>query len=302
MGATDHPGRDRSSLLVSAVRRSIIEQLDALPRLAVEGRPTRDKGMTAAELGEVLGLHSTTVRFHLDQLVAGGLVGAHFVRRGGAGRPAKRYFAIEREQLAAPAPAEGPYQVLATLLAGALDPSDEHRMTPEEAGAQWVRERLGVEPGHGGPGPSAAATTGEWVAKVGAVVDLLEEWGYTPDLEVSGRRGDVTLTLQECPFLDLARARPEVVCGVHRGLLKGALEVAGEDAAGVSLRPFTGPSTCHAVLLRDRTPPGAPIEPGPARWVAPGQEQAAADPHRGPAPHTQHPDDSDRTTAPGDPA
>jgi predicted ArsR family transcriptional regulator len=300
MGAIEHTGRDRSSLLVSAVRRSIIEQLAGLPRLAVEGRPTRDKGMTAAELGNVLGLHSTTVRFHLDQLVAAGLIGAHFVRRGGAGRPAKRYFVVEAEEAAPQPAAEGPYQVLATLLAGALDPADESRLTPEEAGAQWVRERLGADRPGGPSAPSTARTTGEWVAKVGAVVDLLQEWGYTPDLEVSGRRGDVTLTLQDCPFLDLARARPEVVCGVHRGLLKGALEAAGEEAAGVSLRPFTGPTTCHAVLLRDRTPPGEAIEPGPARW-------ATAEPGEGPV-LPEGPDtaslspDSRPTTAPGDPA
>lgn len=301
MDASERAGRDGASLLLSAVRRSIIEQLTALPRLAVEGRPTRDKGMTATELGQVLGLHSTTVRFHLDQLVAGGLVGAHFVRRGGVGRPAKRYFVLEGERPVAPPTVEGPYQVLATLLAGALDPEGESRMTPEEAGAQWVRKRLGAGPSpEGAPAsvPEPATTTGEWVAKVGAVVDLLQEWGYTPDLEVSGRRGDVTLTLQDCPFLDLARVRPEVVCGVHRGLLKGALEVAGEDAAGVSLRPFTGASTCHAVLLRDRTPPGEPIEPGPGRWATPAASGADATTdltaHVIP---TDHP-----TTAPGDPA
>ena len=299
MAATHPAGRDGASLLTSAVRRSIVEQLSTLPRLAVEGRPTRDKGMTAAELGRELGLHSTSVRFHVDQLVAAGLVGAHFVRGGGAGRPAKRYFAIDAPP-ATPEPShEGPYQVLATLLSGALDPVEDTPLTPEEAGAQWVRERLRAHPepsGAGqGPGvvPSAAATTGEWVAKVGGVVDLLQEWGYTPDVEVSGRQGDVTLTLQDCPFLDLARAHPEVVCGVHRGLLKGALEVAGEGRAGVSLRPFTGPRTCHAMLLRDRTPPGEPIELGTGRWAEDRPpEPAALHP-------TATPSDSPRQT-PGD--
>ena len=285
------PSRGADSLMASAVRRSIVERLRALPPLAVSGRPTRDTGLTAAELGQELGLHSTTVRFHLDQLVDGGLVDTHVLRSGGAGRPAKRYVASAEAQ-AVPEPAiEGPFQVLATVLASALDPTQGESPTPEEAGAQWVRRRLGVD----GTEPLAepARTTGEWVGKVGSVVDLLQEWGYTPDLEMSGRHGDVRITLRDCPFLDLARESPEVVCGVHRGLLKGALEVAGEDAAGVSLRPFVAHATCHALLLRDRTPPGEPIEPGPARW---GSSQ-----HAVPADDPETPTDTPATT-PGDPA
>ena len=293
--ARERASADGSALLLSRVRRSIVDHLSSLHRLAVEGRPTRDCGLTAAELGEVLGLHSTTARFHLDQLVAAGLVGAHSVRSGGVGRPAKRYFVVEEEQSAVPA-VEGPYQVLAGLLAAALDPAGGEQLSPEEAGVEWVRRRLGAEPGQ--PPPTAARRTGEWVAKVGTVVDLLQEWGYTPDLEVTGRRGDVTLTLTDCPFLDLARERPEVVCGVHRGLLKGALEVAGEESAGVTLRPFTGPRTCRALLLRGGAPAGEAIVPGPGRWA----HRVDAGPQQDlPRPPHELLDANPRPVAPGDP-
>ena len=86
--ATERVSTDGSALLLSRVRRSIVDQLSALPRLAVEGRPTRDRGLTAAELGEVLGLHSTTVRFHLDRLVAAGVL------REVTGRGAWRAYAL----------------------------------------------------------------------------------------------------------------------------------------------------------------------------------------------------------------
>lgn len=242
-----------AGLLTSGVRRRIVEHLGSLPRLAVEGRPTKDQGMTAGELGDVLGLHSTTVRFHLDQLVAAGLVTSHFVRRGGAGRPAKKYVVAEgrlEDVMGAGAPAAGPYKVLAGLLASAFEPTEGEQAppTPEEAGREWVRRRLAVQEESEEQAP--AATTGEWLGKMGAVVDLLEEWGYTPDLAVGGRDGDVMLTLHDCPFLDLARVHPAVVCGVHRGLLRGALEAAGESGARVSLRPFVDARTCHAVLVR----------------------------------------------------
>ncbi|MGD8150929.1 helix-turn-helix transcriptional regulator [Ornithinimicrobium sp. Y1694] len=276
MRAADLEQPDGAALLTSAVRRRIVDTLAALPRLAVEGRPTRDGGLTAAELGDRLDLHSTTVRFHLDQLVGAGLVDSHFVRDGGAGRPKKKYVIVEGDLSEVVRPdAAGPYRMLATLLADALDPSTATELTPEQAGIDWVRRRLAerraAAGGDRGAAPERAGTTGQWLGKVGGVVDLLEEWGYTPDLTLDGAEGDLTLTLRDCPFLDLARAHPAVVCGVHRGLLKGALQEAGEEQAEVSLRPFVAPATCHAVVVRDATSktieglalPGD-REPGPA--------------------------------------
>lgn len=243
-------GTGGAALLTSAVRRRIVEQLAELPRLASAGR-TREEGMTAAELGAVLGLHTTTVRFHLDQLVNAGLLRSQFVRSGGAGRPAKRYAVVPAELDAGQQPpsTEGPYRLLASLLADAMAEDEEGRLTPEEAGREWVRRSMAARRGEH-DAPETAATTGEWVGKVGAVVDLLTEWGYVPDLSLDGTEGDVTLTLHDCPFRDLARVHPDVVCGVHRGLLRGALESAGEDQAHVSLTPFVTPSTCSALLLR----------------------------------------------------
>lgn len=248
-----------AQLLASSVRRSIVDHLASLPRLGNQGQPTRERGATAAELGEVLGLHTTTVRFHLDQLVAAGLVTSQFVRDGGVGRPAKRYLVADSALPLVADQEAGPYQVLAKLLAQALDPREQAGLTPERAGVQWVRRRLGVAEPADGPGGAAevatpAATTGEWVAKVGGIVDLLQAWGYSPDLAVSGAHGEVQLTLRDCPFLELAAEHPAVVCGVHRGLLRGALEASGEPQATVGLVPFVDDRTCHALLRRHHTP------------------------------------------------
>lgn len=245
-----------AALLTSAVRRNIVEHLAGLPRLTASGGLTREQGLTAGELGEVLDLHTTTVRFHLDQLVRAGLLRSHFVKSGSAGRPAKRY-AVDEGELgeAVSPPSEGPYQVLATLLAGAMADTDgEEPTTPEQAGRDWVLRRV-AERRRGEPSAedlAPADTTGRWMGKVGTVVDLLEEWGYVPDLSLSGQEGDVTLTLRDCPFLDLAKVHPEIVCGVHRGLLGGALEAVGENQAGVSLRPFVTDRSCHATLFRQK--------------------------------------------------
>ena len=241
---------DGATLLTSDVRRHIVDHLAGLT--AAEG-----EGLTAAELGDLLGLHSTTVRFHLDQLVVAGLVRSHFVKRGGVGRPAKKYLVVEGEldSVLHEGATEQPYRVLAGLLASVVDPERTIELTPEQAGEEWVLRRLAAD---GREVQRPAATTGEWVGKVGEVVDLLQDWGYRPDLSVSGHGGDVTLTLRDCPFLDLARQHTAVVCGIHRGLLRGALRVAGEDGAAVSLRPLVDERTCHAVLTRPGATPTTP--------------------------------------------
>jgi predicted ArsR family transcriptional regulator len=50
-----------------------------------------------------------------------------------------------------------------------------------------------------------------------------------------------------CPFRDLAEAHGRVVCGVHRGLIRGALAELGAPSE-VELRPFVEPSRCLAEI------------------------------------------------------
>ncbi len=54
-----------------------------------------------------------------------------------------------------------------------------------------------------------------------------------------------TVWLRTCPLLDAARTYPQVVCTVHRGLVEGLLDAAGEppagEADGVALDPFAEP-------------------------------------------------------------
>ncbi|MGB3185865.1 MAG: helix-turn-helix domain-containing protein [Ornithinimicrobium sp.] len=249
-----------AALLTSTVRRRIMDHLFGLSWVPDEdGSSTRRTGLSAAELGELLGLHTTTVRFHLDQLVTAGLVESRFVPQDGAGRPRKTYFAVEGRL--DPDPPAGPYAVLAELLTAALDPSEQARLSPEEAGIRWVERRTGSpaqasSPSTGGqppPAPPAARTPGAWLGRVGEVIDLLNEWGYTPQLSTDQGGRVVDVTLHDCPFLDLARTHPEVVCGVHRGLLRGALTHVGETEAEISLRPFVSERTCLATLS-SRTP------------------------------------------------
>lgn len=229
------PADTRAALLASPVRRAIIESLERF----AESDHTEDGGApvggtTAAQLAEELGMHVTTARFHLDQLELAGLVLSHFTTVFGVGRPRKVY---------AVAPATNEPDRTAShlkLLAGVLSASFSSDLTPEQAGEQWVHEHLTLDK------TAPASTPGAWLTKLGLLIDMLQRWGYTPNLTTTDGGRSCRIDLVDCPFMDLARANPDVVCGIHRGLLTGALEQMGEKQVEVSLQPFVGPSLCHA--------------------------------------------------------
>ena len=91
-----------------------------------------------------------------------------------------------------------------------------------------------------------ADTPGRWLGKLAQMIDVLQEWGYTPELSTSEGGRSAEVTLAHCPFLELARANPAVVCGIHRGLIAGSLAQLGETATRVSLEPFVDSTTCLA--------------------------------------------------------
>jgi predicted ArsR family transcriptional regulator len=75
-----------------------------------------------------------------------------------------------------------------------------------------------------------------------AVRHLFGELGFAP--EPVGEQ----LVLHACPYRPLARRHPDVVCGVHLGLLRGAVEAHGGDSDAAWLRPFVSPTRCTAGL------------------------------------------------------
>jgi predicted ArsR family transcriptional regulator len=179
------------------------------------------EGLEAAALADRTGLHPNTVRLHLATLEEAGLVQRETVRRGGRGRPAIRYLAVE------PGDEDG-HRLLAAMLATALSTGDHTRPSPaaEGAGRRWGR--------HLAAGP---ARTGEVREEVTGLFDRL---GFAPAAD-RGR-----LVLHDCPYRDLARRHPDVVCGLHLGLLRGALEERGAPADDAWLEPFVTPTRCIA--------------------------------------------------------
>ena len=231
------PQHNAAALLASPVRRQIVDAL------ALADGDADTPGLTAAELGAEVGLHVTTVRFHLDQLVAAGIVESAVRRGGGAGRPRKVYTLAPGSLDDVDARAEADHlRLLSGLLASTLTQGvSGHAMTPAEAGRRWAVEHVSSQ-----QGSPPADTPGRWLGKLAQMIDVLQEWGYTPELKTTDGGRVAEVTLAHCPFIDLARENPAVVCGIHRGLIAGSLSQLGESATRVSLEPFVDETTCIA--------------------------------------------------------
>lgn len=239
MTTTDE--HDAAVLLASPVRRSLVAALERQP----PGARIDDRGMTAAELAPLVDLHVSTVRFHLDQLVAAGVLVADFRRRETAGRPRKVYRKATRQ----PVQGGDPLRLLTQLLTEAMTATVHgETVTPYEAGRRWAREHL-----EGHPDRTPADSPGGWLGRVGEVIDVLDGWGYHPEVSTSEGGRTARVELSDCPFLDLARDNQAVVCGVHLGLIAESMAQAGEADAEVTLEPFVTENRCLA-HIRSTTP------------------------------------------------
>ncbi len=147
---------------------------------------------SAAEVGEDLGIHTSTARFHLDHLVEEGRVRMSREKRSTRGRP-RTLFTLS------PDPTEGPraYQMLAGVLVSHLARREDAARLAAQAGVEWGRRFRGE-----------------------GVETLLTEVGFAPAAD-QARPGRIEL--RHCPFIDLAMDHPGVVCPLHRGVVEGAV-------------------------------------------------------------------------------
>jgi predicted ArsR family transcriptional regulator len=203
-------------------------------------------GMTAAQVADATGLHPSTVRAHLDQLAASGLLTRHRRGDGSPGRPAWQYRAAPIPDLDRAGPEtsrDHPYRDLAAALIGQLSrDTDDPQSTGVRAGRDWGR--------------ALARPLGR-VKPMDGLLRVLDRLGFSPQIVERPDPGSAVVHLRSCPFLDLALANPDVVCGVHQGVIGGALGALGASAADTDLEPFAVPGAC---VVRVRTSAPAPTD------------------------------------------
>lgn len=198
----------------------------------------RDAGWVAAQVG----LAVSTARFHLDNLVAEGLVRVAREHQHRPGRPRLTYRALPPEGV----DGESSYRHLAGLLAEVLAGVDPRLSLV--AGRRWADDLL-LRTSVLGPIDTVVPEQvhHEFVRRV---VDLLDEGGFAPRLVASGR-----LELHRCPFLGLAERCADVVCGVHLGLLRGLADGLGLDAQPTLIPVTDGSGPCLVDVPLPRSAP-----------------------------------------------
>jgi predicted ArsR family transcriptional regulator len=221
------PSQDVLRVLGDNTRYAIYLELARSPRPQV-----------TAEIAETLGLHPNTVRPHLDRMREVGLLEVTTDARGEVGRPQHRY------SLAPDSPSLGLEPPTMPMLARMVL-SMARRVGANEADAAAVGEAEGaVRAARYAAAPSALE----------ALVADLDRLGFDPvvtgdDEVVDDDDEPVTavVAFANCPFADLARDHPDLVCALHRGLVAGFVAQMG-DAEVTEFCPLASRTPCRVAV------------------------------------------------------
>jgi predicted ArsR family transcriptional regulator len=186
------------------------------------------------EVAQRIGLHANTARFHLEALVEAGLAVRETEDRQSPGRPRIGYLAV-----ADGAGGQRRYRLLAemltSLIAGTMLAPGK---AAEDAGREWGAYLTEQPP------PYQRPSTAESVAKL---TDIMTDFGFAPKTE-AGDGGQYRLGLQQCPFREVAERHQDVVCSLHLGMMRGALDRMRAPLYADRLVPFVEPGLCVAWL------------------------------------------------------
>ena len=193
------------------------------------------------EVAQRMGLHPNTARFHLEALVEAGLAVRETEERETPGRPRIGY----RAAVGGPA-GRRRYRLLAemltSLIAGTMP---EPGKAAEEAGREWGAYLTEQPP------PYQKLTAEEAIGKLTAI---MEELGFSPQVEAGDDGGQYRLCLRQCPFREVAQQHQNVICALHLGLMRGALARMRAPVTADRLDPFVEPSLCVARLTERENP------------------------------------------------
>ncbi|HUE32312.1 MAG TPA: helix-turn-helix domain-containing protein [Mycobacterium sp.] len=187
--------------------------------------------MSIVAIADVLGVHPNTVRFHLDSLVGDGVVEQVEPDRKGPGRPPLMFQAVRQMDRGG----TRHYRLLAEILTMAVAAERDPRAKALAAGRAWGRKLQSL--------PANATTADD---AIDHLIDMLDDLGFAPERRKAD--GEQQVGLRHCPFLELAENRTNVICPVHLGLMRGAMETWGAPVTVERLDAFVEPDLCLAHL------------------------------------------------------
>ena len=195
--------------------------------LARSARP-----LATADISETLDLHSNTVRPHLERMREAGLLDVEVGGRGDVGRPQHRY------SIAANAPSLGFEPPTMPVLARMVL-SMAARLQASADDAEAVGRTEGV---------TRARPYAQAPSTLEALVSDLDRLGFDPIVtDAVGDPDAAVVAFGNCPFAELAEAHPELVCGLHRGLVAGFVAEMG-DAGVDKFCTLTSRTPCRVTV------------------------------------------------------
>jgi predicted ArsR family transcriptional regulator len=201
--------------------------------VSASSEPTgRDEAASAAGIGRPL------AAYHLDRLVDLGLLTATYQRPAGragpgAGRPAKLYARSDQEFAVTVPPRD--YELAARLLAVAVDGDTAGRSRAElDQAARHYGASLAR---HSRPGVSAGQ----------AVHTALAGHGFEPWRDEAG-----IIRLRNCPFHQLVKLHPHLICRMNLALIDGLIDGLGAPALHAAVEPGKG-QCCVTITTENPT-------------------------------------------------
>ena len=183
---------------------------------------------STSQVSETLGLHPNTVRPHLERMREVGLLEVEVASGGGVGRP-QHLYAISPQ-----APSLGLEPPLFPRLAS---------MLLDMAAAAGADGAEAVEAGRCQGRDDSRRVPGDSPC-IDGLVSQLADFGFDPEVAVDET---TTIGFAHCPFASLAEANPELVCGLHRGMVEGFLEKF-EDTEVLDFRNLVHRQPCQVEL------------------------------------------------------
>jgi predicted ArsR family transcriptional regulator len=181
------------------------------------------------EAAVAIGISRKLAAFHLDKLVAAGLLQYRF-HSAGVGRPAKVYLPSDSEiQVSIPARR---HEVLADILAQAV--MTENQYGSAKAAAEATAGARGLAAGMAARDRLRPGRLGAERALT-AAEEILSRYGFEPC-----RVDDTCVRLRNCPFHPLARDLPDLVCQLNHAFIRGIVEGLQASTVDAVLAPATG--------------------------------------------------------------
>lgn len=210
--------------MVSSPHTDLGRALSAGSRVALLHLLQTSGPLHLEDLVATTGLHANTVRGHLAVLCDVDLVRREPEVRTVRGRPRMVYRATSAQDV--------------------TDDPEAHRRLEDSIDQARRAALIVADAWNDAVDAADGAGTAAPDRDVLALEAHLDRVGFDPEYEAS----ETTFHLWRCPFVELARELPDVVCRLHEGLAQRTLDAAGGGHDVVKLQPFVDPDHCTLAL------------------------------------------------------